>query len=210
MAFAISVSCVNAGPLDAEAVEKEMQQAALAALAAAAAAESNDASHSKTLAGSMAIKKHKLPADFPAAAAAAGQHLDGEAVEDKSTHDDKSAAQKLSEQIVEQRKVGDSDSDSDPGVVVEETGHVEQAVQAAQQGLAAQLTALQEASQMAAQAQTADLTVLQQEQQAQQLELEQQQQQQQPAEQVQQLPDVVTQDALLQQQLASQAQTAQS
>ena len=201
--------CVDAGALDAEAVEKEMQLAALAALAAAAGSNEGEAAHHNGAGGAMSVKKHKLPADFPAAAAAAGQHLDGEAVEEKSMQDDKSAAQKLSEQIVEQRKLGDSDTDVDAGNAIEgKAGDDQRVGQAADHSHAAELAALQQASQLAGQAQTADLTVLQQEQQAQQLQLQQQQQQEQP--QAQQLPNVVTQENLLQQQLASQAQQAQT
>ncbi|DBA84062.1 hypothetical protein WJX77_012346 [Trebouxia sp. C0004] len=101
------------GAADAEAEEKEMQQAALAALAAAA--EGADSSEGTAERPPPAPSKHKLSADLPAAAvaaAAAGQHLDGQAVEDKTVLDDKSAAQKLSEQIVEQVKLGASGLDS--------------------------------------------------------------------------------------------------
>lgn len=227
--------CADAGALDAEAVEKEMQLAALAALTAAAENNEGRAAHNDGASGTMSVKKHKLSADFPAAAAAAGQHLDGEAVEEKSVQDDKSAAQKLSEQIVEQRKLGDSDADVNAGSAMEgKAGDDQPVVEAADQSQATELAALQRASQMAGEAQAADLTVLQQEQQAQQLQLQQQQQpeqqaqqlqlqqqqqqqqqegsktQQQQESQTQQLPSVVTQENLLQQQLASQAQQAQT
>lgn len=161
------------GPLDAETVEKELQQAALAAVAA----QIKEAAKHEAAAN---VKKHKLPSDFPAAA---GQHLDGEAVEDKSVHDDKSAAQKLSEQLIEQRKLGEGDADVDAGVVL-----AQQAADAGQAGQADDLTALQQASQLAGEAQAAasqgqqeqqheagvDMTALQLEQQAQMLQLQQQ------------------------------------
>lgn len=168
------------GPLDAETVEKELQQAALAAVAA----QIKEAAKHEPAAN---VKKHKLPSDFPAAA---GQHLDGEAVEDKSVHDDKSAAQKLSEQLIEQRKLGEGDTDVDAGVVL-----AQQVSDAGQVGQADDLTALQQASQLAGEAQAAasqgqqqqehqagvKLTALQQDQQAQTLQLQQQPHEQQAA-----------------------------
>lgn len=213
---------MTAGPLDAEAVEKELQQAALAAIAA----QINEAAKNEVAAKVVpTIKKHKLPSDFPAAA---GQHLDGQAVEDKSVHDDKSAAQKLSEQIIEQRKLGEGDTQVDAGVVLEQ--HLAEPGRAAHQAEVDDLTALQQASQLAGQAQAAalqaqqpqelqtgpDLTALQKEPQAaadlaavQQEQQQQEKQKEQPAQQQQPEQHVASDLTALQQEQQLQLEQQQ-
>ena len=132
MEAAFTVLHCGTGAMDAEAEEKEMQQAALAALAAAA--EGADSAEATVARPPPVPSKHKLSAELPAAAlaaaAAAGQHLDGEAVEEKTVHDDKSAAQKLSEQIVEQGKLGAAGLEA--ATAAEQTVDEGQAVEQAQ------------------------------------------------------------------------------
>lgn len=90
----------RAGGVDAEADEKEMQQAALAAAAAAANTDSTGASFAQ---GNKAVPVPRMKRSVEVLNAAAGQHLDAESATEKVA--EKSAAQKLSEQIQEQQRL---------------------------------------------------------------------------------------------------------
>lgn len=87
------------GAVDAEAEEKEMQQAALAAAAAVLNTEVNGAASAGANKAALVTQRKR---SVEVLNAAAGQHLDGETAVDKVA--EKSAAQKLSEQIQEQQR----------------------------------------------------------------------------------------------------------